>query len=1012
MNKNHVIVGLGGTGGKVICALRKLIFQEFRKLEPDVVHLEYLYVDSDASLMHPDHASWRVLGKSVQLGSNNQLVITGTDLRTIIDDVNAYPGVRDWIGSGAEWASILNSIVGETLGQQKRRLGRFLFANKAVQFTERVRSLARSLQDRGEVSVTFHVCCGLAGGTGSGSIVDVLAQIRDAFPDPRAFRIIAYCLLPDRNPPPEWDTGNYHANGYAALLELNALSTGAYRPYDVTGRKGRMQLKDPFNGCYVFSNENERGRAVDVKRDIPNIVADFLYQKIITVRTVQWENLGRMENAENGDGSPETSPGAAAGERGKRFLTFGIKRLAIPEQEIRELLTYSFARQAALQLQFNHWIDGQAFTDEPRPQDFREQVAQKDLQHRWLISDDHLRLSVGILDSERNNPRWKPFAQAWQDVTPHFKEFVRETFKSNVRVWNDELKKLFEKRHAQEFRELGVQKFFETKEGDRKDHLREIRMRIERDLIEDWRNGVSSMFDIRRLLEALTAALEDRLQLADAKIVQAIQNEEEARGKVRANDAEWADIGLLSGWMGKRIRVFDAQALCLQEQYIYRTAVAAWKFAKGLLQALINELTALQEAVGACTALITDATKQFNEAIATRCVDGGQSDIQQQLVKYYDPEAVKGFTRKLLIDREAQLKQTKAVRDALIGKLGPSPSFAVFRQKITRDGFVVALEDQCEINARQAHDIVMAETKDRGRLFGDSIVVKLQRDFGGNLEGLQRYVRDLVLLAGNYVTFRTEEINRRGDGIPDNSGPPVSSFTVFLPEAPVDPEFDATLRDAFRKHNALTTEFIPARKGEGFKLKPSEVTLVSVANLFPLRYLEHTTWLRDKYEARIQGADAVRARLELHGEGDGRQCPSLFAPSGTEVKEAGLPYVLLGRAIGMISPTENPTTGLRGYSLLTKDQDGFDNDPVFLGTTLAESFERLDAAAVRAIRGGVEQRLRGEYVHADRKAELKRAVAALVEEVKGNRNNNVEDLVYKRFRDAGRRAVGIIETPA
>lgn len=108
------------------------------------------------------------------------------------------------------------------------------------------------------------------------------------------------------------------------------------------------------------------------------IVADFLYQKIVAFKDVNGASLGHMESAENGDGSPETAPQGRTPERSKRFLTFGIKRQAIPEEEISEYLTYSFARQAALQLRFNHWQPSSGFIDEPRKQDFHEFVQQKE----------------------------------------------------------------------------------------------------------------------------------------------------------------------------------------------------------------------------------------------------------------------------------------------------------------------------------------------------------------------------------------------------------------------------------------------------------------------------------------------------------------------------------------------------------------------------------------------------------------------------------------------------------
>ena len=275
MSKNHLIIGLGGTGGKIIRAFRKTIYQEFRQTDPPDVALGYLYVDSSDEMMSPDDPTWRILGRSVQIGTNSQLKITDANLQARLANIANYPGIKDWIGSADEWSSILRYIVGVTLGGQKRRLGRFLFACKADQFKQMLRDRVRDLQTQGEIPVTFHICVGLAGGTGSGSLMDVIAQIRDTYPDAKTYRIIVYALLPDRYPKPNWDTGNYHANGYAALMELNALSVGAYQPYDVTGVKGRLELTDPFNGCYLFTNENENGLFVDVDGDIPNIVGSL-----------------------------------------------------------------------------------------------------------------------------------------------------------------------------------------------------------------------------------------------------------------------------------------------------------------------------------------------------------------------------------------------------------------------------------------------------------------------------------------------------------------------------------------------------------------------------------------------------------------------------------------------------------------------------------------------------------------------------------------------------------------
>lgn len=1009
MSNNHLIIGLGGTGGKIIRAFRKTIFQEFRQTDPPDVNLGYLYVDSSDEMMSPDDPTWRILGRSVQIGTNSQLKITDASLQTRLANIENYPGIKNWIGSPDEWSNILRSIVGVTLGGQKRRLGRFLFACKSDQFKQQLRDQVRTLQTRGEIPVTFHVVCGLAGGTGSGSLVDVIAQIRDTYPDARTYRVIVYALLPDRYPKPNWDTGNYHANGYAALMELNALSVGAYQPWDVTGVKARLELTDPFNGCYLFTNENENGLFVDVDGDIPNILGNFLYQKLIAVRSVQWDTLRRMENAENGDGSPETSPGAPTGQRSKRFLAFGIKRLAIPEEEIREYLTYSFARQAALQLQYNNWSDALSFADEPKNQSFTEYVRQQDVQQRWLIGDDNLRLSVGILPDEVKNPRWQPITQTWQDILPHFKTFIRENYKDNTKVWLDELSKLCEKRYAQEYRELGVPRFYETKEGDRKDHVREIVARIQKDLIEDWRNGVKSMHDIRRLLDALVSDLGQRLAQMDDKIATSMKNEEDAAQKVAYNANQWAHMGLLGGVLGQRDRLFDTQAVALQQQYIYRTNVLAWKFGKGLLQALIGEITTLQGEVDTAAGMIAGATEQFNKALGERLSDEGHSDLRQQLVKFYDPEKVKAFTRLLVKDKDEQIKQTKAFRDDLLAQLGEGANFAAFNQRITKERFLQLLEAKSEESAKTAHDVVVADSKDQGRLLGDSIIEKLYDQFGGNIEAAQKYVRDLVNMAGNYVAFRSEEITKTGEGIPSGVPTKVTNFSVIMPLSPTRPDFYAALRDAFRASSTVTMEFIPSAQVPS-DVKPNEITLISVTNLFPLRYLDQTAFLKEKYETRVGGANSARARLEIHGEGDGTQWPPLYVATMSEVKEQGLPYVLLAQATGIIQKQRDPKTGKDSLLLITKDQDGLDNPAVPLGASLTESVGRLDAATARTVRTAVEALLNGPaYALAEQRAVARTSVVALIDEVKTERGGNVQDATYLRFLEAGKQALGILK---
>jgi hypothetical protein len=87
MGSNHLIIGLGGTGGKIIRALRKTIYQEFRSVDPSGINLEYLYIDSSDEMMGPDDPTWRVLGRSVQLATNSQILITDANLKSRLENI-------------------------------------------------------------------------------------------------------------------------------------------------------------------------------------------------------------------------------------------------------------------------------------------------------------------------------------------------------------------------------------------------------------------------------------------------------------------------------------------------------------------------------------------------------------------------------------------------------------------------------------------------------------------------------------------------------------------------------------------------------------------------------------------------------------------------------------------------------------------------------------------------------------------------------------------------------------
>lgn len=1021
IHRNHLIIGLGGTGGSIIRALRKTIYQNYRQEDPPNVNLRFLYVDTSRELMEPNDPTWKVLGRSVQLPERSQMHVTGMNLKDVVSNLSNYPGIKPWLGSREDWGDIINAADGANIvGGQKRRLGRFLFAGKSAEFRRRFTDLVKEMQHHESPlfarsdETTFHVCCGLAGGTGSGSVVDAVSQIRAVFPDP-SYRINIYALLPERNPPSQKAGVNYHANGYAALVELNALAVGAWKPHDVTGvASERMDLQDPFNCCYLFNDENEAGMSVNVATEIPEIVASFLFQKVVEIQNIEWgetNTLLRQETFEVGsqakdsEKSPKGKP-----RRARPFFSFGIKQIAYPEPEIREYLTYSFARQAVLQLQFNKWVEGQGYKEEAVNQSFNEYVKDKATLEKWYLTDERLTLSEGILKDEINNKNWKPISDYWKALIPNYVTHVLDQHKDNIEKMLPEFTKLCEGAYREQYRGSGVPAFYETKRSDLRDQVREIRGRIENDLFAEWKNGVKSMHDVSRLLTALLAMLEERFNHLDDKIVKSGEETDaykENEAKIAENRKQWAKLHKLSMAMGKHKNLLSAQAEAFITRYTLKTRVEGFRYAKDLLAGLRQELNALAGDVSKCSSLISQSAKTFENALNTRLADKGNQDLTKQVVRFYEPEFVKAFAKTLTVDLPEQRKQTGRVRAKLAELLGEKQNFTVFNSRITEGRFVDALESTCEESAVEAHDEFVARHPERGRVLRVSLVELLEKEYGSGDERLRDYAQKVMGHAKNYLKLDPTQVQLVAPGIPaanDTSNAVcVSNLTIIAPEAPEAQAFREKFCTALR--NATTASMQRVTN----QTRPQEITLINITSVFPARFVGVVDFLRKKYNDRLTGPGARRAFLELHSEGvegklaDGQEFYSLYPES---YKPADLhPWMLLGEALDLVRLDRDPNTGMEKVYLFTKDSDGF---PIVeeLGSSVEKVLQAADVSVFETLQSVIEPLLARDYQHIDKREEVVLRIRSKIEHI--GKTRPPTDPVFQELRVAMTKAKTVL----
>jgi len=1002
---NHLIIALGGTGGKMLRSLRRTIYQNLRREEPPTVNIRYLYVDSEDSMMGIEDESWKILGRSVQLSAGSQLLIAGMGLGSVIDNISSYPGIKPWIGDRRQWQGILNSAKGAQIaGGQKRRLGRFLFANKVTQFKNQVDLLVRDMTDRGQTGVTFHVCCGLAGGTGSGTLIDAVCQLRAAYPT-RDDRIFVYALLPERQPNPTWAGSNYHANGYAALQELNAIAVGAWHPHDVSGERrvqtgsgeeaAPLKVHDPFNACYLFTDENAAGYRVPVERGLSEVVAAFLYSKVVTGADIgdlgdirRQESFEMHGGARGVEGEREFEEGPPT--RSGRFFTFGIKQLAYPEEEILEYLTYAFAEQAALQLRFNNWSEGLGYTDSPRIQSFDTYVRSRDTQNAWRITDGHLTLSEGILQDERENARWKPLEADWANAAANFLTFVQE--EKNKEQWLDRLTQLFEKRFDTEFRGQGVPTFYTKRKELQGRYVQEIRGLVENQLFEAWLTGTQSMQELSQVLIDLRQELDERRLGMERHVTQHNDIAQAYLERARAADVEYAKINLLTGFLSKHERLLKAKSVNLEQYYLARTRALAFAFAKSLLASLVNELDSLRVEADRAASTLVQAVDRFRDEIASRISDGGQDDLRQQTIRFYDPSAVKALSERLVKDAAVQQPQAASIRQGIAELIGPYPSFAKLNQQVSLGSLLDLLQKRGADNVQAAHDVVRAQGG--SPLLKVSIIDRLYEKFGADEDRLRVYVDRVVKQAQTFARFSNEEI---GSDVPGRCEA-FTTFTFILPATMEHPDFTERLERALRAA-------VPTGASSQVLRSPrrqNEIVILNVASSFPVRFLESAKLLREKYD-RLRHDQPERAAFELHLEGDGSHLPSLYQPRVNETPVR--PFLLLAQALGLFSAAED-RAGRPSLVYEILDDDGLPVNTVQLGSSLIDAQERVDLKLVATIRQAVETRLsRPEFDGAD----ARRMVFGRVVEETKKIKTVARDGEYEAFADGARAAKRLLQ---
>ena len=1000
MEQNHLIIGLGGSGGKIIRHIRKTIERnkDSQGTSSTEARFEFLYVDTSTDEIDKKE-EWKVLGKDIDLARSQYLINTASSVRPVLDDPDSFPGLKGWIEPRNIFDFVKPGIAGAA---QRRKLGRLVFAQNASRFVKAIEDRMRVLQEGpGRTGAVIHVVCGLAGGTGSGSVVDAVAQIRHKYPDHDQYRILIYALLPEKDSRRVKDVAgfsNYYANGYAALAELNAIAVGKYHPTNLLDGT-RLDHDVYFNGCYLVNNVNEHNIQFEVESEVPRIVAEFIFQKTLNK---EWEGLGRAEKGENDIKNFESEDDIGKA-RAKLFLSFGIKRIVVPEQEIKEFLAYGFAEQATRQLMFNNFRQGEGYADEAVEKDWGSEARKPETVQSLLLSDAHLMLESGILEDDAKNAMWKPVRDYWKQIVnrlaPEIKADPGIEQTTWVHVLNSRLSKVFD----DTYRTMGgVRKFYEVKGNARLEMARHIGRQIEKELFSRWKVGTASLIQLRQFTDAMVDSLDERLGIFTDEIAKAPTVLQAVQQRMAELNGQFNKVGFLGKHLtDRRSALFSDLAMQHQDYYVLSTQLEGKKFAVSLIPFIKDELVTLRGVIDEMHQNLAAATERVHQEQAARL---GTTDAAYQK-RIFDRNAIANVMKAVIVDEPSQAARTQKVRQSIIDLAGTDvDSFEKLVHSVSLGAIISTLSQASASIVEMAHAEI---SKTLPPVLHVNIVERLQKKYDANPNGLKAFVSELYDESGTMLQFNKTEVDRSVANNAGGSRGTNHTIGVFLPECENQKDFHASLTTMFEEQKDPASDTAVASG----KL-PNEIVIMKIASLMPARFVESLSVLKKHYDGLLN--DFNESHL-LHSEGDGKKLPPLYARSAADISARAKrkPFLLVARLLGMIKERQNKTTGLTEWVFIY-ESDGLPAAKILKGARWSDVIDGEYPIELQSlIEREVGKRIDSDFKHIEKKDSLLKDFQAIARErfqAAGEDDQDPEFLALSAMRKPIREIIGLPAT--
>lgn len=853
--QNHLFIGLGGFGGKTLAEIRKYEHlhqgrsEDSSEKKPEV---DYLYVDSSKDI-HQDSARWRILGQSVRLTPSDRMMIKGASIAPAIDQVDQLPHFAKWAGDGASLRERLRGQDGDGGANQRRRFGRFLFFNHVTDFIRKLDSKVKGLGRQNQC--TFHIFATLAGGTGSGSLIDAITAIRHKWKDTNDFPIFVYAYVTNEEVGNSDKGGFFFANQYAALRDLNAIMLNSYRPQLLSENK-ECAIPDAtkyVNLVYLITGVNNRGIKFTPDEQV-KATGQWAYRRVLATASgnipAEEQKAFTGEDILSGDDAAERDKVTGKLLRANRFGSIGIKRWRYPEEEIQEAFMLDYLLATFNQVIYNRWDKKNGYLAEPSdspmgPDEFLNSAGLGSYDN-WTQSEDE---------------NYRSYREEWE-AESRMVAFTGD-LKESINKLGQHLK---EYAHGK-FRDAGIDPYFRARVGGGDQDAEEFVRRLREWIDGQWKSGELGLKHVLDTLESLKAEIE----------VKGNKFKTESKAESIAPSTiidRWNQRGAKVGWLAKIFgaekKMFKRFCQDLTNSYIGLTQKQASGYAESLASG-----------VGEGVARLGTSLKQTRgefESLAKTIEDRRDPLLNHHAMKKdndlieFDPDHYAQFWGAMRSDKATLRDLTRACREAMLD----DPAFASLAKLHGRDPSDVdaALERSASDFVKMGHDSALENNVDLAgrKLLGNTI---LDQFTDPNSEALRSKVESFCEEA---VTLAVRADERTPKQLDNNFGTkkiPEENLLIFYPEGRGKKDAYENMRGLFADY--FTGDEDPILVNDG---NASDLLCFSMDVAMPARMLQVVQELKGLYLEKIQSAEGrYFCHLDFEGESD-EYHPDLLAPTG------------------------------------------------------------------------------------------------------------------------------------